>query len=48
MLSETQLSQFLGCKLKNLTKEKLKTNCDNLKKFMPNSPYMSIVKLDSW
>lgn len=30
------LSQFLGCKLKNLTKEKLRINCGTLKKLIQN------------
>ena len=42
------LSQFLGCMSKNLTKEKLKIYCDNLKKFIPNSPYLSVVELAFW
>lgn len=32
------LSQFLGYMSKILTKERLRINCDNLRKFVPNSP----------
>lgn len=38
----------LGVSWKIWPRKKLKINCDNLKKFMPNSPYPSAVELASW
>lgn len=49
MLSEAQWFVTISwVSVENLTKEKFKNNCDNLKKLMLNSPSLSMVELAPW